>query len=1092
MIEKIIEYCARNRSIVILFYLIIIGWGVWAVLHTPLDAIPDLSENQVIVFTEWMGRAPQLVEDQVTFPLVTALQGTAGVKAVRATSMFGMSFVYIIFDDNVDAYWARSRVLEKLSTVQSTLPQGAKTQLGPDGTGIGQVFWYTVEGKYDLGTLRAVQDWYVKLNLQSVEGVAEVASVGGYVKQYQVDVDPNKMKAYNVTMADIRNAVMRSNNDVGGKIVEMNDAEYFVRGQGYIHSIGDIENIVVATRTSGVPVYIKNIGVVQLGGDIRRGALEKNGAGEGVGGIVMMRYGENAKEVIDRVKEKIKEISSGLPQGVEIKPAYDRSDLIVRAVSNLEHSLVEEAVVVALIVLIFLLHIRSVLRVIIEIPVAVLIAFIFMHLFGITSNIMSLGGIAIAIGVIVDASIVLVENAYRNVAHAQEEQGTLTREDYIKISILSAKQVGPAIFFSVAIMVVSFLPVFLLEGQEGKLFHPLAYTKTFVLTGSAIIAVTLVPVLMTLLTRGKFRTEKQNPITRLLIRLYLPVVHWVLRWRKTTIALNILALLITIPIMMNIGSEFMPPLDEGSLLYMPVLLPNVSITEAKRVLQEQDAIIKSVPEVDQVIGKTGRAETPVDPAPVSMVETIITLKPKEQWRAGMTKDSIIAELDAKLRIPGVRNGWTQPIINRINMLSTGVRTDLGIKIFGKNLDTLERLGIEAEALVKNIPGAADVYAERQEQGSFLDINIDRNAVARYGINVGDVQDIIETAIGGENIGTVIDGRERFPIRVRDEREWRNNIDALKNLLVPVGYSMGSSPTATGASMGSVPVQANITGSSSYVPLSELASVDLVAGPPMISSENSQLRSVVYLNVRGRDMGGFVNEAKETLAKELKLPAGYSLQWSGQWENEVHAQQRLTLVMPVVFFIIFIMLYFTTKSTLEAGVVMLSVPFALIGGVYLIAILGYNFSVAVWVGFISLYGLAVETGVVMVVYLHESLDKRLHAAQQGKRGRLTKQDIVDATIEGAALRVRPKVMTVATAAIGLLPIMWSTGTGADVMKPIAAPMLGGLITSAIHVLIVTPILFSWMKEHALKKGTLEMSKMAGWMKEEKSGIAKETK
>ncbi|HET7153194.1 MAG TPA: efflux RND transporter permease subunit, partial [Candidatus Kapabacteria bacterium] len=699
-----------------------------------------------------------------------------------------------------------------------------------------------------------------------------------------------------------------------------------------------------------------------------------------------------------------------------------------------------------------------------------------------TSNIMSLGGIAIAIGVIVDASIVLVENAYRNVAHAQEEKSELTREDYVKISIMSAKQVGPAIFFSVAIMVVSFLPVFLLEGQEGKLFHPLAYTKTFVLTGSAIIAITLVPVLMTMLTRGKFRTEKNNPVTRWLIRIYMPVVRWVLQWRKTTIALNILALLVTIPVMMRIGSEFMPPLDEGSLLYMPVLLPNVSITEAKRVLQEQDAIIKSVPEVDRVIGKAGRAETPVDPAPVSMVETIITLKPKEEWRPGITKDSIIAELDAKLRIPGVRNGWTQPIINRINMLSTGVRTDLGIKIFGNDLDTLEKLGIEAEEIVKNVHGAADVYAERQEQGSFIDIKIDRNAVARYGINVGDVQDIIETAIGGENIGTVIQGRERFPIRVRDERDWRNNINALNDLLVPVRFSeQAPSAGMTGASMGAGPTQ-NDQSQATYVPLSQLATISLTTGPPMISSENSRLRSIVYLNVRGRDMGGFVSDAKQALEKKLTLPPGYSVQWSGQWENEVRAQNRLLLVMPVVFFIIFIMLYFTTKSTVEAGVVMLSVPFALIGGVYLIAILGYNFSVAVWVGFISLYGLAVETGVVMVVYLHEALDRRLRDVQRGKRGPLTRQDVVDATIEGAVMRVRPKVMTVATAAIGLLPIMWSTGTGSDVMKPIAAPMLGGLITSAIHVLVVTPILFSWMKERALKKGTLEISKMAGWMKE----------
>lgn len=1115
MIERIIDYCARNRFIVILAYLLIAGWGIWAVAHTPLDAIPDLSENQVIVFTEWMGRSPNLVEDQVTFPLVTALQGVPDVKAIRATSMFGMSFIYIIFEDATDLYWARSRVLEKLSTIQSALPQGAKMQLGPDGTGVGHVFWYTVEGRYDLGTLRAIQDWYIKLNLQGVQGVAEVASVGGYVRQYQVDVDPNKMKGYGVTLADIQSAVMRSNNDVGGKILEINDAEYFVRGQGYIQSLHDIEDIVVGTGTNGTPIYIRNIGAVQMGPDIRRGSLEKNGEGQVVGGIIVMRYGENAKAVIDRVKERIREISPGLPSGVEIKPAYDRSDLITASISTLKHALVEEAIVVSIVVFIFLLHLRSVLRVIIEIPIAVLIAFICMKLFGITSNIMSLGGIAIAIGVIVDASIVLVENAYRNVARAQEEKGHLTTEDYVEISIISAKQVGPSIFFAVAIMVVSFLPVFMLEGQEGKLFRPLAFTKTFVLAGSAIIAITLVPMLMTMLTRGKFRTENRNPITRFLNNLYAPVIHWVLNNRRTTIALNVAALLVTIPMMIHIGSEFMPPLDEGSLLFMPVTLPSASITEINRILQVQDAIIKSVPEVQQVLGKAGKAETSTDPAPISMIETIILLKPKDQWRPGMTKNDIINELDSKLQFPGVRNGWTQPIINRINMLSTGVRTDLGIKIFGKDLDTLERLAIEAEQIVRKVPGAADLYAERTQGGFFLDIKIDRETVSRYGINIGDVQDVIETAIGGANIGTVIDGRMRFPIRVRYERDWRDNLEALKNLLVPVNVGPGSSMTVAasvqqpsmspgssasgsggetismgGTSSRTVPAPSATVSSRvptrvsarSYVPLAQLATIRIVPGPPMISSENAQLRSIVFLNVRGRDMGSFVEEAKKVLQKELNLPPGYTVQWSGQWENQVRAKERLEVLMPIVFVIIYLMLYFTTKDFTEAFVVMLSVPFALIGGVYLVFFLGYNFSVAVWVGFIALYGVAVQTGVVMVVYLHESLDRRLHDHERGKRGPITSQDIYEATVEGAVLRLRPKVMTVSTALIGLIPIMWSTGVGADVMKPVAAPMIGGLITSAIHVLVVTPILFSYMKERALRKGKLEMSKMAAWLKE----------
>ena len=1108
MIEKIIDYSVRHKFIIILFYLIVVGWGIWSVFHTPLDAIPDLSENQVIVFTEWMGRSPQLVEDQITFPLVTALQGVPEVQTIRAQSMFGMSFIYIIFNESTDLYWARSRVLEKLSTVQPSLPSGAKMQLGPDGTGVGQVFWYTVEGKYDLGTLRAIQDWYVKLHLQGVPGVAEVASVGGFVRQYQIDVDPLKMKAHAITLDEIKNAVMRSNNDVGGKILEMSDAEYFIRGQGYIHSLRDIENIVVSTGTNGVPVYIRNIASVQMGGDLRRGSLEKNGSGQVVGGIVVMRYGENAKDVIERVKQRIAEISPGLPKGVSIKTAYDRSDLIMAAVGTLKKSLIEEALVVSLIVLLFLLHLRSVLRVIIEIPVAVLIAFICMRLFGITSNIMSLGGIAIAIGVIVDASIVLVENAYRNVARAQQQKGTLTKEDYVEISIVSAKQVGPAIFFSVAIMVVSFLPVFLLEGQEGKLFHPLAFTKTFVLAGSALIAITLVPVLMTLLTRGKFRTEQQNPITHFLNRLYEPVIHWVLKWRKTTIALNILALLITIPMILHMGSEFMPPLDEGSLLFMPVTLPDASLTEVNRIMQEQDAIIKTLPEVESVLGKAGRAETSTDPAPVSMIETIILLKPKDQWRPGITKNDIINELDSKLQIPGVRNGWTQPIINRINMLSTGIRTDLGIKIFGKDLDTLEQLAINTEGILHKVSGAADLYAERTQGGMFLDVKIDRETVARYGINVGDVQDVIETAVGGENIGTVIDGRERFPIRVRYARELRNNIDALNSLLVPVNMPEGQSPLVSNSSVPSSGMSGSMSQGSSatvsksslagpsatslfsgnvpvsrrtYIPLGQLARIEIEPGPPMISSENGQLRSIVYLNFRGRDMGRFVEEAKEVLARELKLPQGYTLQWSGQWENQVRAKQRLEIMMPLVFLIIFVMLYFTTKDVTEALVVMLSVPFALIGGVYLIYFLGYNLSVAVWVGFIALYGLAVETGVIMVVYLHEALDRKFHDYEAGGRGPIVLQDIYDATVEGAVLRLRPKIMTVATAMIGLIPIMWSTGVGSDMMQPLAAPMIGGLITSTIHVLVVTPILFSYMKERALKKGTLKKSEMAAWAK-----------
>ncbi len=1116
MIEKIIEWSSQNRFIVILFYLLVIGAGIYSVVNLPVDAIPDLSENQVIIFTEWMGRSPEIVENQVTFPIVSGLQGLPHVKAVRATSMFGMSFVFVIFEDNVDTYFARTRVLERMNTIQAQLPSGVVPSLGPDGTGVGHVYWYTVEGKgYDLGTLRSIQDWYIRYKLSSVDGVAEVASIGGFVKQYQVDVNPMSLRAYNLTVSDVVNAVQRSNNEVGGKIVEVSDAEYFVRGQGYIKSKEDVENTVIKAAANGIPILIKDIAKVQFGGDIRRGALEKDGKGQTVGGIIVMRTGENAQKVIDRVKEKIKEISPGLPPGVEIVTSYDRSTLIREAVGTLERALIEASITVSIMVMIFLLHFRSIVRILIEIPISVLIAFILMYIFGITSNIMSLGGIILAIGVIVDASIVLVENAYRSLAKAIEEKGHLTPVEYKRISINSAKQVGRAIFFSILIILVSFLPVFLLTGQEGKLFKPLAFTKSFMMLGSAIVVISLIPVLMTMLMRGKFRPEEKNPTTRFFIRLYEPVIHWVLKHRKTTIAVNVIALLITVPMILNTGSEFMPPLDEGSILYMPVTLPGASINEVNRILQEQDKIIKSVPEVHHVLGKTGRAETATDNAPLSMIETIILLKPKNQWRPGIKKSDIIAELDSKLQIPGVRNGWTQPIINRINMLSTGVRTDIGFKVFGPNLDTLETYAIKAEKLLKTVNGAADVVAERVQSGYYLDIQVKRDIAARYGVNIKDLQDVIEIAIGGQNLGIVIEGRMRFPIRIRYDRDYRNNIDDLKNLWVPVAAGGGMAAATSMASVGGgigkaassmssmgggsgssnfVQPQANATtpsdyslissdkSSTIYLPLTELADVNVLSGPPMISSENGMLRSIVFMNTRGRDMGSVMVDAKEVIAAGLNLPAGYSYTWSGQYEHKIRAQRTLQFIMPIVFLLIFLLLYMTLKNYVEAGVVMLSVPFALIGGMYMVYILGYNFSVAVWVGFIALYGIAVETGVVMVVYLHESLDKRLRDFHKGKRGPLTNKDIYEATVEGSVLRLRPKLMTVATSMVGLVPIMWATGTGSDVMKPLTAPLIGGLLTSAVHVLVVTPILFAIMKEHALKKGTLEVSKMADWMKE----------
>jgi copper/silver efflux system protein len=886
-----------------------------------------------------------------------------------------------------------------------------------------------------------LQDWFVRYQLNTVQGVAEVASIGGFVREYQIDLDPNRLFAYKISVGQVLEAVKSSNRDVGGRLIEQTDAEYLIRGRGYVQSVADLENISVGVDQRGTPINLGSLGTIQLGGAIRRGLLDKNGDGEAVGGIVVMRYGENANDVIGRVKEKIDALAKGLPPGVEIRVAYDRSDLIGRAIDTLKRTLTEESIVVSLVIMAFLLHLPSALTVVLTLPIAVLFSFIAMKLLGVTSNIMSLGGIAIAIGVLVDAGVIMVENCYRHLSELPpDERG----ERRLQTVIAAAQQVGRAIFFSLAIIILSFVPVFLLEGQEGKLFHPLAFTKTFAMAGSALLAITLLPVLMSWFMRGKMPRESANPVSRFCIRLYSPVIRWVLEWKKTTIALNLLALTIAIPLFLHLGSEFMPALDEGSLLYMPVTLPNISISEAKRLIQVQDKIIKGVPEVENVLGKVGRAETSTDPAPVSMFESIIILKPRNQWRQGVTKADIVAELDSRLQQIGVRNGWTQPIINRINMLSTGVRTDLGVKIFGNDLNVLKGLAVEAEGLLKTVPGAADVVAERVTGGNYIDIDIDREAAGRYNVKVGDIQDTIETALGGEVLSTVVTGRNRFPIRFRYQREYRDSIPAIQQILVS---------TADGALQ---------------VPLSMVTKLTVSTGAPEINSEGGLLRSIIFLNVRGRDMGGFVNAAKEVLENKLKLPSGYYVAWSGQWENQVRAKQRLQLLVPLGMLIIFTLLYFTFRSALEAGMVMLSVPFALVGGVYLVAALGYNMSVAVWVGFIALYGIAVETGVVMVIYLHEALDKKL------RLGPVTEQDIYDATFEGAVLRLRPKLMTVAVALLGLIPIMWSSGSGADVMKPIAAPMIGGMITSAIHVLIMTPVIFVLLKNRELRKGTLKYS------------------
>jgi Cu(I)/Ag(I) efflux system membrane protein CusA/SilA len=1028
---------------VIVAVLVAVGVGVWSIKNTPLDAIPDLSENQVIVYTEWPGRGPQVIEDQVTYPLSVNLQGIPEIKAIRATSFFGFSLVYVIFNDDADVYWARSRVLEKLNYAQSELPEGVTPTLGPDGTGVGHVFWYTLqtaeENPQDLAKLRELQDYYVRYKLQSVEGVAEVASIGGFVKEYQVDLDPTKLEAYGVSAGEVARAVKMSNRDTGGKILEHSDTEYFVRGKGYFKDVEDIEQVVVKTSASGVPITVDQLGFVQLGTQIRRGMLDENGQGEVVGGVVVMRYGENAKEVTDRVRQKIDEIEPGLPQGVTIESAYDRSTLIMKSVDTLTKSLTEEAIVVSLIILLFLFHIRSSLVVVLTLPVAVLIGFIFMKQLGISSNIMSLGGIAIAVGVIVDASIVMVENAYRKIAQRQEERpedGELEPEERRQIIKKACQQVGPALFFSMLIIITSFVPVFMLTGQEGKLFTPLAWTKTLTMVGASVLAITLVPVLLVIFLKGKLRPESENPISRFFVSLYTPVLRLVLRRPVITLLVAVGLVGATVPLLTGleydtdsdgeseaivepIGSEFMPALDEGSLLYMPVTLPNVSFTEAKRLLQLTDKIIAEHPEVDYVLGKIGRAETATDPAPVSMVETIVLLKPQDQWREGVTKNDIISELDAKLQIPGVSNGWTQPIINRINMLATGIRTDIGVKFFGPDLDELGDLALQAEEILREVPGASDLYAERVTGGHYVNIEPNRAAIARYGLTVEDVNRVIEVAIGGMPVTTTVEGRSRFPVRVRYARDYRNSIEDLRQVLVS-------------------------TSKGEQIPLGQVANIEFEQGPPMINSENGDLRSVVLLNVRGRDMGGFIEEAEATLAEKLEVPPGYSYSWSGQYENQKRANERLSLLIPMAILIIFMLLYVTFRNIGESLVVMLSVPFALVGGVWLLYLMDLNFSVAVWVGFIALFGVAVETGVVMLVYLHEALDERIEkilagegvdpAEATGERVAelVSAKDVHLAAIEGAALRLRPKLMTAATTLVGLTPLLWATGTGSDVM------------------------------------------------------------
>ncbi len=1035
MINRIIEFSMKNRWLILATYAAIAVWGYWALLHTPIDAIPDLSENQVIVFTDWQGRSPQEVEDQITYPLTVNLQGLPHVRTVRSASAFGFSMVNVIFEDSVDVYFARTRVLERLSSAGSFLPAGVTPMMGPDATGVGQVFWYTVEGPYDSGTLHSIQDWFVKYQLNSVPGVAEVASVGGFVRQYQIDLDPMKLRAYNIPLRDVVTAVERSNNNVGAKVVEAGSTEEIVRGIGLLRGLKDIEDISLGAY-NGTPVTLGNVAGVQLGPEFRRGVLDKAGK-EAVGGVVIIRYGANAREVISAVKRKIGEIEPGLPAGVKIVPFYDRSVLIDHAVDTLRHALIEELILVTLAHVLFLWHFRSILVVTIPLPLAVLGAFLFMKGAGISSNIMSLGGIAIAIGVLVDAGIVMTENVIRQAEQYEEEHGNY-REHIGEITLKAARLVGRPISFAMIIIILAFIPVFALTGMEGKMFHPLAFTKTFAMVGSTILAITLVPVLCSFLIRGKLHREEDNPVMRVLRAIYRPVLSWALRHRVITLIAALALFCVAIYTATTIGSEFMPPLNEETAVFMPITDPRISLTAATEILRQQDEIIAADPAVAMVVGKVGRAETSTDPAPVNMSETTITLKPASQLPKGLTKDGILARLDEKLQIPGVTNIWTQPIRNRIDMLSTGIRTQVGIKVFGPDLTVIEQKSDEIKEVVRKIPGAVDLYAERTTGSPYLEMTVDRAAADRYGLNVADVEDVIETAIGGKNLTTTIEGRQRFPVRVRYARDFRENPQQLGDVLV--------------------------TGSNgAQVPLNKVVTLKTAMGPSMISSENGLLRGAVLLNVRGRDVGGFVEQAQQAVTAQVKMPQGYYIEWSGQYENQISARKRLELVIPLVLIVIFVLLYRTYGSVKEAAHVLLAVPFALTGGVFLVKALGLNFSVAVWVGFIALFGTAVQTGVVMVIYLEEAVARRT-----ALDGRLTPLGLREAVIEGALLRLRPKVMTVATVVAGLLPLLWSTRTGAEFMKPLAAPVLGGMVSSLIHVLVVTPVIFTWLRERELAK------------------------
>jgi len=1068
VISWIIEWCARSRFLVFTGTFVLVMAGIWSVGHIPLDALPDISDVQVIIHTNWEGEPPNIIEDQVSYPIVTSLLAAPRVKAVRAQTMFNDSYVYVVFEDGTDIYWARSRVLEYLQQIQGRLPPNVQPMIGPDATGAGWVYEYAVvdhSGKYSMADLRSLQDWHLRYELETVPGVAEVASIGGFVRQYQVQLDPNRLLAYGIPLSTVIDRVKSSTNEVGGRVLELSGTRYYIRGLGYLKSLTDLENVPVNSK-NGTPVLIKDLGVVSFGPDTREGVAEWQGQGETVGGIVVMRYGLNALNVINGVKKKLAEIKGSLPPGVEVVAGYNREPLIQESIKTLQRDLIEEAIIVSLVIIVFLFHFRSALIPIITLPIAVIASFIPMYYLHVSSNIMSLGGLALAIGVLVDAAIVMVENGYRHLSEppnqlaptstvgaehvTYEESADIDEKTEISekqrrgILLDAAKQVGPALFFSLLIIVVSFIPVFLLEAQEGRLFKPLAWTKTFAVGFSSLLAITIVPVLMLIFIKGKLTPESENPISRFTRALYLPVLKFCFKYRKTTLLLNLLFLVFTFPLVFRIGSQFMPPLYEGSSLYMPTSLPGISITQASQLLQEQDRVLKSFPEVESVFGAVGRSDSATDNAPLDMYDTTIMLKPREQWRPGMTYEKLIQEMDAKLQFPGLTNTWTMPVENRLDMSLTGIKTPLGMKIQGPSLDGIQQLGSQIQQVLSGNSQVRSVFAERVAQGFYVNLEVNRPEAARYGLTIADVQQAIASGIGGTNVAENVEGRERYPINVRYLRDFRDDVDELRRVLIS-------------------------TPSGAQIPIEQVAKVSFSHGPAMIRDEDGKLTGYVYIDLNSKDYGGLVQQASNMLAQKLKLPAGYTYHWSGEYEFELRARERLKIILPVVFFIIFLLLYMVFHSVTEAVVLIFPTLYAMTGGLILQRLLGYNFSVAVWVGYIALFGIAVETGVVMVVYLHAALDHRLASGHE-----MTNEDIEKAAIEGAVQRLRPKLMTVFAVLASLVPILWESGIGSDVMKPIAAPIVGGMITSTIHVLILVPVFFVLMKERALRRGTLNLA------------------